>query len=127
VLIKDNHIVLCGGVKPAVERAIASAPHPLRIEVEVDSLAMLDEAIDAHADIILLDNFDDAMCRAAVERVKRATPRPILEISGGLSLDRIPTLGALGVDVLSVGSITHGARAVDIGLDLTVRGSWKTS
>ncbi len=126
VLIKDNHIALCGGVRPAIERARATAPHPLRIEVEVDSLAMLDEAIAAGADIILLDNFDNATCTEAVERVKKQSTRPILEISGGLSLERIPTLGALGVDILSVGSITHGARAVDIGLDLTVRGSWKT-
>ncbi len=127
VLIKDNHIVLCGGVTRAIERARASAPHPLRIEVEVDSLEDLDEAIAARADIIMLDNFDDAMCTLAMERVKPLARRPMLEISGGLTLERIPRLGALGVDVLSVGSITHGARAVDIGLDLTVRGSWKTS
>jgi nicotinate-nucleotide pyrophosphorylase (carboxylating) len=126
VLIKDNHIVVCGGVRAAIERARTVAPHPLRIEVEVDKLEQLDEALAAGADIILLDNFDDAMLSEAVQRVAGRTPRPLLEISGGLTLERIPKLGALGVDVLSVGSLTHGARAMDIGLDLAIRGSWKS-
>jgi nicotinate-nucleotide pyrophosphorylase (carboxylating) len=126
VLIKDNHIVLCGGVRPAIERARAACPHPLRIEVEVDSLAMLDEAVGARADIIMLDNFDDDMCREAMTRLRGLSPRPLIEISGGLSLERIPQLAALGVDVLSVGSLTHGFRSMDIGLDLSIRGQWKT-
>jgi nicotinate-nucleotide pyrophosphorylase (carboxylating) len=124
VLVKDNHIALCGGVRAAIERARAAAPHPLRIEVEVDRMEYLEQALAAGADVIMLDNFDDAMAAAAVARVAGLNPRPVLEISGGLTLERIPVLGALGVDVLSVGSITHGAPGVDLGLDLTLRGQW---
>jgi nicotinate-nucleotide pyrophosphorylase (carboxylating) len=124
VLIKDNHIVLCGGVGAAVARARAGAPHPLRIEVEVDSLAMFDEAVAAAADVILLDNFDEAQVREAVARVAGRAPRPVLEISGGVTLERIPALGALGVDVISSGALTHSARGVDIGLDLAIQGAW---
>jgi nicotinate-nucleotide pyrophosphorylase (carboxylating) len=129
VLIKDNHIVLCGGVRAAIERARATAPHPLRVEVEVDRMEYLEEAIAAGADVIMLDNFNDDAARTAVARVASVRPRPLLEVSGGITLERIAILGALGVDVISVGSITHGARGVDIGLDLVVRGSWtaKTS
>ncbi len=114
VLIKDNHVAAAGGVKQAIERARAYAPHTSRIECEVDSLEQLAIALEARADIIMLDNFDDAMVATALER---ARGKAIIEVSGGITLARIATLGALGVDVISVGALTHSAPAVDIGLD----------
>ncbi len=114
VLIKDNHIAASGGVRQAIERARAHAPHTSRIECEVDSLEQLDEALASGADAVLLDNFDDAGVAAALRRV---AGRAIVEVSGGITLARIAALGALGVDVVSVGALTHSARAVDLGLD----------
>jgi nicotinate-nucleotide pyrophosphorylase (carboxylating) len=114
VLIKDNHVAAAGGVRPAIERARAHAPHTSRIECEVDSLRQLDEALAAGADVVLLDNFDD---RAVEEALGRIAGRAIVEVSGGITLDRVRTLAALGVDVISVGALTHSARAVDLGLD----------
>ncbi len=124
VLIKDNHIAVCGGVRAAIERARARAPHTMRIECEVQSLAQLDEALAAGVDVLMLDNFTDAQTVEALDRLLSVGRRPIVEVSGGITLERAPVLGALGVDVLSVGALTHGARAVDIGLDLEVTGSW---
>jgi nicotinate-nucleotide pyrophosphorylase (carboxylating) len=118
VLIKDNHLVVAGSVASAVARARQSAPHGLKIEVEVDTLAQLDEALAAGADIVLLDNFTDADVAEAVRRVRTRTPRPLVEVSGGVTLARLPALAALGVDLASVGALTHSARAVDIALDL---------
>lgn len=115
VLIKDNHIVAAGGIGAAIERARNFAPHTSRIEVEVDDLAGLDEALAARADVILLDNFSDEALAEAVARTKR---RALLEVSGGVTLPRIARLGALGVDVISVGALTHSAPSADIGLDL---------
>lgn len=114
VLIKDNHIAAAGGVKIAIERAREHAPHTCRIECEVDSLEQLEVALAARADIILLDNFDDAM---VVEGVRIAKKRALLEVSGGITLERISKLGALGVDYISVGALTHSAPAADLGLD----------
>jgi nicotinate-nucleotide pyrophosphorylase (carboxylating) len=114
VLIKDNHIAASGGVRSAIARARAHAPHTSRIECEVDSLDQLDEALGAGADVVLLDNFDDERVAAASRRV---AGHAIVEVSGGITLARIAALGALGVDVISVGALTHSARAVDLGLD----------
>lgn len=114
VLIKDNHIAAAGGITKAIERCRAFAPHTSRIECEVDSLDQFDEAIAAKADIILLDNFDDAM---VVEAKSRNADRAILEVSGGITLARIAALSAIGVDVISVGALTHSAPSVDLGLD----------
>ena len=114
VLIKDNHIAACGGIRPAIERVRALAPHTAKIECEVDSLDQLDEAVAARADIILLDNMPLAM---VVEAVKRARGRAVLEASGGITLERIAELAKAGVDVISVGALTHSVRAADIGLD----------
>lgn len=116
VLIKDNHIVAAGGVRAAIERARARAPHTSKIEVEVESLSMLDDALGAGADIVMLDNFAPEEVAAAV---KRARGRALVEVSGGITLDRVPSLAALGVDVVSVGALTHSAPAADIGLDLS--------
>jgi len=121
VLIKDNHVVAAGGVRAAIERARANAPHTTRIEVEVDTLAQLEEAIAARADIIMLDNFDTDATREAVRRVRSlGSVRPILEVSGGITRERIGELAALGVDVISSGALTHSAPAADISLELTL-------
>jgi nicotinate-nucleotide pyrophosphorylase (carboxylating) len=119
VMIKDNHIIAAGGITRAIDRARARAPHTSRIEVEVASLAELHEALAARADIIMLDNFTLADVHEAV-RVVRALPgtRPLLEVSGGITLERIGELAAAGVDVISVGALTHSAPAADIALDL---------
>lgn len=114
VLIKDNHIAAAGGITQAITRCRAHAPHTTRIECEVDSLAQLDEALAAGADIILLDNFDDSM---VAEAVKVNGKRALLEASGGITLDRVTKLSSLGVDVISVGALTHSAKSADIGLD----------
>jgi nicotinate-nucleotide pyrophosphorylase (carboxylating) len=114
VLIKDNHIAAAGGVGIAIRRARAHAPHTSRIECEVDTMAQLDEALAAGADIVLLDNFDDA---TLAEAVRIVAGRAIVEVSGGVTLERIPRIAATGVDVISAGALTHSAPAVDLGLD----------
>ncbi|HEY5376899.1 MAG TPA: carboxylating nicotinate-nucleotide diphosphorylase [Polyangiaceae bacterium] len=115
VLIKDNHIVAAGGVREAVERAYKNAPHSSRIEIEVESLAMLDEALDAGADVVMLDNFAENEIAIAVEH---AHGRALVEVSGGITLERIAKLASAGVDVISIGALTHSAPAADIGLDI---------
>ena len=118
ILIKDNHLAAAGGVEKAVARARAYAPHTSRIEVEVASLAQFDEAVAARADVIMLDNFAPPDVHEAVSRARRLNPRPLLEVSGGITLERIPELAAAGVDVISAGALTHSAPAADIALDL---------
>lgn len=115
VLIKDNHIVAAGGITAAVQRARAHAPHTTRIEIEVESLEQLDEALAAGAEIVMLDNFESA---ALAEAVRRTRGRAVVEVSGGLTLPRVKELAELGVDVASVGALTHSAPAADIGLDI---------
>lgn len=114
VLIKDNHIVAAGGVAEAISRARARAPHTSKIECEVDSLEQLDVALQAGADIVLLDNMSTALVSEAITRTRG---RAILEASGGITKERIKELGALGVDVISAGALTHSVIASDIGLD----------
>jgi len=115
ILVKDNHVAACGGVAEAVRRARARGNALLRVEVEVVDLPGLEEAIAAGADIVLLDNLDDA---ALAEAVRRAKGRVLLEASGNMTLDRLPRVAATGVDFVSVGAITHSARAVDISFEL---------
>jgi len=114
VLIKDNHIAAAGGVRHAVQRARAYAPHTCRIECEVDTSEQLQEALAAGADIVMLDNFDDEQVRDALTLV---ASRALVEVSGGITLDRVARLGGLGVDVISVGALTHSSPACDLGLD----------
>jgi nicotinate-nucleotide pyrophosphorylase (carboxylating) len=114
VLIKDNHIVAAGGVRPAIEAARARAPHTSKIECEVDSLDQLEEALAAGADIVLLDNMDTPTVEEAVRRTRG---RALLEASGGITLERIPELARAGVDAISVGALTHSTPAADISLD----------
>jgi nicotinate-nucleotide pyrophosphorylase (carboxylating) len=115
ILIKDNHIAAAGGITQAVTRARAHAPHTSRIEIEVESLAQLDEALAAGAEIVMLDNFDSAALQEAVAKTRG---RAIVEVSGGVTVARVKELGELGVDVASVGALTHSAPASDIGLDI---------
>ena len=117
LLIKDNHIALVGSIREAIRRARANAPHGLRIEVEVESQSDLDEALEAGADIILLDNFAARDIPEAVRRVREQSPRTLIEVSGGVTLDRMRDLAKTGVDIISAGSITHSARAVDLSLE----------
>jgi nicotinate-nucleotide pyrophosphorylase (carboxylating) len=115
VLVKDNHVAACGGVAEAVRRARERAGAMLKIEVEVVDLPGLDSAIAAGADIVLLDNMDDA---TIAEAVRRAAGRVLLEASGNMTLERLPKVAATGVDFVSMGAITHSARAVDISFEL---------
>jgi nicotinate-nucleotide pyrophosphorylase (carboxylating) len=114
VLIKDNHIAASGGCREAIERAKAHAPHTCRIECEVDTRAQLEEALSAGADIVMLDNFGDDAVRDAIALVGG---RAIVEVSGGITLGRVAALGKLGVDIISVGALTHSAPSSDLGLD----------
>ena len=119
ILIKDNHIAVCGGVAEAIRRAKAAAGHLMKVEVEVDGLDQLDEALAERPDVIMLDNFTLPMLREAVDRAK-ASPfgRPVLEASGGVTLETVRGIAETGVDVISVGALTHSAPSLDIGLDV---------
>ena len=114
VLIKDNHRLIAGGVAPAVARARAAAGHLVRVEVEVDTLEQLEEALDAGADAVLLDNFSIADLNKAAAL---ARGRAVTEASGGITPETIGDVAATGVDLISVGWITHSAPALDVGLD----------
>lgn len=118
ILIKDNHVAVCGGVGEAIRRARAMAGHLVRVEIEVDGLEQLDEALAERPDVVMLDNFSLEMLREAVGRVKGSTSgRPVLEASGGVSLKTVRGIAETGVDVISVGALTHSAPSLDIGLD----------
>ncbi|MGB3329398.1 MAG: carboxylating nicotinate-nucleotide diphosphorylase [Thermomicrobiales bacterium] len=121
ILIKDNHLAAIGGpdrIATAIAAARELAPHTLRVEVEVATLPELDQALAEGADIVLLDNMDTATMEAAVARRDAAAPRVLLEASGGITLGRIPEIAATGVDLISVGALTHSAGSLDISLDL---------
>jgi nicotinate-nucleotide pyrophosphorylase (carboxylating) len=115
-LIKDNHIRLAGGVGEAVRRARRSHPD-LTVEVEAQSLQQVDQALEAGVDVLLVDNLP---LEAVTEAVARARGRARVEISGGVTLDRIPALAATGADFVSVGALTHSAPAADISLEIEV-------
>jgi nicotinate-nucleotide pyrophosphorylase (carboxylating) len=115
VLIKENHIAAAGGITAAVNRARAFIPHTMRIEVETETLAEVSEAVAARADIIMLDNMDTATMREAVALI---AGRALVEASGGVTLDNVRDIAGTGVDLISVGALTHSARAVDISLIL---------
>ena len=114
ILIKDNHVAVCGGVGEAVRRARASVGHLMKVEVEVDGLDQLDEALAAGPDVVMLDNFTLPMLR---EAVARTAGRITLEASGGVNLETVRGIAETGVDVISVGALTHSAPALDVGLD----------
>lgn len=114
ILIKDNHIVAAGGIGPAIERARARAGHTVKIEVEVTSLAELEEALRHRPDAVLLDNMTPALLAKAVAAVGG---RAVTEASGGVSLDSVREIAETGVDLVSVGALTHSAPNLDVGFD----------
>ena len=115
VLIKDNHLAAVGSIEEAIARARQRAPSLTKIEVEVGDLAGAERAAAAGADVILLDNMDDTL---VAEAVKIIAGRALVEVSGGITLERLPKLATTGADFVSTGAITHQARAVDISLNL---------
>jgi len=114
VLIKDNHLVAAGGVQPAIERARAMVGHLVKIECEVQTIAQLEEALLARADAILLDNMTPAELAEAVKRIRG---RAISEASGGITLETVRAVAESGVNLISVGWITHSAPSLDVALD----------
>ena len=118
VLIKDNHIVALGGVKPALDAARKLAGPWRIIELEVDSLDQLDVALMTPPDIIMCDNFSIPDLTLAVKHLKASpAPRPLLEASGGVNLATVRAIAETGIDLISVGALTHSAPVLDIGLD----------
>jgi nicotinate-nucleotide pyrophosphorylase (carboxylating) len=116
ILIKDNHIAVAGSIRAVLERARAASGHLVKIEIEVDSLAQLQDVLDCGlADVVLIDNFDTASMKKAVAMVNG---RLVIEASGGITLDNIAEIAATGVDYASSGALTHSAPALDVGLDI---------
>ena len=115
ILIKDNHIAIAGGIGPALERARATVGHLVKIEIEVDTLAQLEEVLAIGADAILLDNMSPDDLSEAVRRVGK---KVITEASGRVTLASVPAIAATGVDLISTGWITHSAPILDLGLDV---------
>lgn len=113
VLIKDNHIVAAGGIANAVQKLRAVVPHTAKIEVEVETAAQVDEALKAGADILLLDNMSVELMRRVVEKIGG---RALTEASGGITLERVREVAATGVNVISVGALTHSAMPLDMSL-----------
>ncbi len=117
VLIKDNHIAACGGVKPAIARARKDISHLVKIEVEVSTLEEAGQAVAAGADVIMLDNMNVQMIRQAVDVIGRSA---LVEVSGNVTMDRLKALAETGVDLISIGALTHAARSVDISMRITL-------
>ncbi|HIC92096.1 MAG TPA: carboxylating nicotinate-nucleotide diphosphorylase [Syntrophaceae bacterium] len=115
VLIKDNHIVACGSIFEAIRKAREGTPHTLKIEVEVRDLEGVKEALNAKVDAVLLDNMDIETMRKAVKIIDG---KMIVEASGGITLHNVEEIAKTGVDLISIGALTHSARAVDIDMDL---------
>ncbi|MDO9383410.1 MAG: carboxylating nicotinate-nucleotide diphosphorylase [Hyphomicrobiaceae bacterium] len=114
ILIKDNHIVAAGGLSQAIEAARAHAGHTVKLEVEVDTLEQLRDALSYEVDIFLLDNMDPAMLREAVAMIGG---KALSEASGGVSLSTVRAIAESGVDLISIGALTHSAPVLDLGLD----------
>jgi len=117
ILIKDNHIAVAGGVTKALRAAKAFAGHLVKIEIEVDTLDQLDEVIREGADVVLLDNMTPAHLKDAVARVKG---KMLTEASGGVTLETVVAIAESGVDMISVGALTHSAKVLDLGLDIAI-------
>ncbi len=114
VLIKDNHIAACGSLSKAVEILRETIPHTIRIEVETDTLDQVRECLNCGADIIMLDNMDLESMKQAVALIDG---RALIEASGGVNLERVAAIAATGVDIISIGALTHSAPSCDIGMD----------
>ena len=119
VLIKDNHIVAAGGIQNAVQRARLAAPHTAKIEVEVETIEQVNDALNAEADILLLDNMSVDIMQQVVQQIGN---RAVTEASGGITLEQVQAVAATGVDLISVGALTHSAMPMDISLRLTLDG-----
>lgn len=117
VLIKDNHIAVAGGVIPALRAAKLAVGHLVKIEIEVDTLEQLDEVIAEGADVVMLDNMGPDKL---AEGVRRVAGRMKIEASGGVNLDTIRAIAESGVDIISIGALTHSAPVLDLGLDIGI-------
>ena len=124
VLIKDNHIVAAGGLSSAIEGARRTAGHMVKIEVEVDTLAQLDEVLEHKVDAVLLDNMSPSDLQKAVARI---AGRCLAEASGGVNLETVRGIAQTGVDLISVGALTHSASVLDLGLDFLPSAAGKRS
>lgn len=118
VLIKDNHILTAGGIRNAIERARKHAGHMVKLEIEVDTLDQLEEALSHKIDAVLLDNMD---ITTLTEAVRLTGARAITEASGGVTLETVRGIAETGVDLISVGALTHSSQALDLGLDFSPR------
>jgi len=118
ILIKDNHIAACGGVGKAVTRAKKEAPHTMKIEVETSNIDEVKEAASAGADIIMLDNMGLEQMR---EAVSIAGGKALIEASGNVTLSNVADIASTGVDIISVGAITHSASAVDVSMKIDLK------
>lgn len=114
VLIKDNHIAACGSIKEAVARVREQIPHTIRIEVETDTLQQVQECLECAVDIIMLDNMNVEMMAEAVQIING---RALVEASGGVNLETVVAIAGSGVDIISIGALTHSAPSCDIGMD----------
>lgn len=115
ILIKDNHIAICGGVTEALQKAKENNPHYAKIEIECDTLEQVTEAVNAGVDIIMLDNMS---IEQTIKAIRIIDNRSVIDSSGNVSLENVENIAKTGVDMISIGKITHSAPAVDIGLDI---------
>jgi len=114
ILVKDNHIAACGGITNAVAMVRGNTPHTLRVEVEVEGLEQVGECLECGVDIIMLDNMEP---QSMSEAVKLIDGKALVEASGGISLESVEAVAKTGVDIISIGALTHSASSVDIGMD----------
>lgn len=114
VLIKDNHIAACGSIREAVDKVRERIPHTIRVEVETDSLEQVEECLACSVDIIMLDNMTPEMMTTAVRLING---RALVEASGGITLQTVESIAMSGVDIISIGALTHSAPSCDIGMD----------
>lgn len=121
VMIKDNHIKAAGGITAAVHAAKARIPHTMMIEVEAESLSQAEEAVQAGAHIVMLDNMTSANMTEAVKVIRRMAPHIVIEASGGITSERVAEVARSGIDIISVGGLTHSFQALDISLDLNAK------
>jgi nicotinate-nucleotide pyrophosphorylase (carboxylating) len=115
VLIKDNHIAVAGGIKSAVNSVQKQISHMIKIEVEVENLSQLQEALEMEVDIVMLDNME---LETMKEAVKMAKGKSIIEVSGGITLGKVREIAQTGVDLISVGSLTHSVKSLDISMEI---------
>jgi nicotinate-nucleotide pyrophosphorylase (carboxylating) len=115
VLIKDNHLVMAGGVKSAVNSVRKKISHTMKIEVEVENLSQLQEALEMQVDIVMLDNMDLDIIRKAVKMAKN---KALIEVSGGITLEKVKQIAQIGVDLISIGALTHSVKSLDINMEI---------